>query len=170
MLKLILLRHAKSSWSQDGKSDFERRLNERGNSDCKEMSARLALRGIRPLRIICSSAARASETASLVAQVLDLPLDTLVFDKRLYLAEPADMMVVLNQQSAQDTTLMLVGHNPGITAFANRLGNGYVDNMPTCSYAELSFDAKGWSDVDWETGTLAHVDWPRNIARGHAEN
>ena len=164
MLKLILLRHAKSSWTQSGQSDFERCLNERGISDSKEMGGRLALRAIRPLRVICSSATRASETASLVTRELGLPVDSLVFDKRLYLAEPADLMIVLNEQSARDTTLMLVGHNPGITTFANRLGDGHVDNMPTCCYVEISFDAKQWSDVDWGAGKFAYVDWPKNIA------
>lgn len=170
MLKLILLRHAKSAWTQDGQSDFERRLNERGIADCKEMSGRLSKRQLRPQRIICSSATRATETASLVARELGLPAGTLVFDKRLYLAEPADLMVVLNAQSAQDTTLMLVGHNPGITAFANRLGDGYVDDMPTCCYAEISFEAKRWSDVDWAAGQLVHVDWPKNIVGQGSEN
>ena len=170
MLKLILLRHAKSSWTQDGQSDFERRLNERGISDCREMSGRLSERRIQPQRIICSSAARASETASLVAEELELPAGILVLDKRLYLAEPADLIRVLNEQSAQHTTLMLVGHNPGVTAFASRLGDGYVDNMPTCSYAEISFAKKQWSDVDWESGKLVHVDWPKNLVGRGSEN
>lgn len=170
MLKLILLRHAKSSWAQGEQSDFERCLNERGISDCMEMGSRLALRGIRPLRVICSAANRASETASLVAQAMGLPADSLVLDKRLYLAEPADLMIVLNEQAAQYTTLMLVGHNPGITTFANRLGDGHIDNMPTCSYVEISFDAKQWGDVDWGAGKLDCVDWPKNIASNRIGN
>lgn len=169
MLKLILLRHAKSSWAQGGQSDFERCLNERGISDCKEMGSRLAMRGILPLRVICSPAARASETASLVARELGLQADSLVFDKRLYLAEPADLMVVLNEQARQYSTLMLVGHNPGITTFVNRLSDGHVDSMPTCSYAEISIEAKEWGDVDWGMGKLEHVDWPKNTASEHIE-
>jgi phosphohistidine phosphatase len=162
MLHLILLRHAKSSWTQNGQLDFDRSLNERGQKDLGEMARRMRARGLQPRRIVSSSAARTRETAEAMARYLDLPGDGLVFERRLYLAEPADMMSVLREQPSSITRVMLVGHNPGITDFANRLADGYVDNMPTCSFAEISFDETSWSEIDWDEGKLVHFDWPKS--------
>jgi phosphohistidine phosphatase len=170
MLTLILLRHAKSSWAQGGQMDFDRPLNERGYNDVGKIAQRMALRGIQLQRIISSSALRAAETAQGMARHLELPPESLGFEQRLYLAEPADLMSVLREQDAMATTVMLVGHNPGITDFSNRVADGHVDNMPTCSFAEIQFDAIGWEDVEWGSGTLVHFDWPKNLVGESEDN
>jgi len=90
---------------------------------------------------------------------------TISYDRRLYLAEPGDLMAVIREQTALTSEIMVVGHNPGITAFAGRLADTHVDSMPTSSYAEISFDLDKWEDVDWETGSLVHFDWPANSGR-----
>lgn len=165
MLKLILLRHAKSGWAQGGQSDFDRHLNERGEHDASEMGQRMAARGIKPGKILSSPATRAMRTSELVAGELGISEKTIGYDRRLYLAEPGDLMAVLREQSTGTGEIMVVGHNPGITGFAGRLADAYVDNMPTSSYAEISFDLDKWEDLGWEKGTLTHFDWPANNSR-----
>lgn len=165
MLKLILLRHAKSSWAQGGQSDFERDLNERGEQDAISMGQRMSARGIKPAKVLSSPATRARNTSNLVSRELDVSESDIAYDRRLYLAEPGDLMAVIRDKSGTTSEVMVVGHNPGITGFAGRLADVHVDSMPTCSYAEITFDLEKWEDLDWETGTLTHFDWPNNKGR-----
>lgn len=168
MLKLILLRHAKSGWAQGGQSDFERHLNERGEDDAVEMGQRMAARGIKPGKILSSPATRAKRTSKLVSGELGVSETVISDDRRLYLAEPGDMMSVIRELTVATREIMVVGHNPGITGFAGRLADADVRNMPTSSYAEIVFELEKWEDLDWETGTLTHFDWPANS--GQAED
>lgn len=165
MLKLILLRHAKSSWAQGGQSDVERDLNERGEHDAISMGQRMKARGIRPAKILSSPATRTRTTSELVSGELGVSESAICYDRRLYLAEPGDLMAVIREQSTAARELMVVGHNPGITGFACRIADAHVDSMPTCSYAEISLDLDKWEELDWETGALTHFDWPANSSR-----
>lgn len=165
MLKLILLRHAKSSWAQGRQSDFERHLNERGEHDAVAMGQRMSARGIKPGKILSSPATRAKRTSKLVSGELGVSETEISYDRRLYLAEPGDLMSVIRELTTATREIMVVGHNPGITVFAGRLADAYVDNMPTSSYAEISVELEKWEDLDWETGTLTHFDWPANSGR-----
>jgi phosphohistidine phosphatase len=165
MLKLILLRHAKSAWAQGAQSDFERHLNERGEHDAKMIGQRMSARGIKPGKILSSPATRAKRTSKLVSAELGVSETAISYDRRIYLAEPGDLMAVLRELTVETPEIMVVGHNPGITGFAGRLADAHVDNMPTSSYAEITFELEKWKDVDWETGTLTHFDWPAKTGR-----
>jgi len=159
MLKLYLLRHAKSSWMQANLADFDRPLNPRGKSDAPNMARRLQQRGANPDRILSSPAARAAATARAVANVLELKPDQVVFDQRLYLAGPDDLIALIKEQEVGE--LMLVGHNPGFTQLACLLSGVHIDNMPTCSYAEIIFDGSSWADLRQGMGQLLTFDWPK---------
>jgi phosphohistidine phosphatase len=94
-----------------------------------------------------------------VANVLGSGPEQLVFDQRLYLAGPDDLLAVIREQTAGN--LMLVGHNPGFTQLASLLSGVHIDNMPTCSYAEIAFEAPSWTDVREGMGRLLTFDWPK---------
>lgn len=159
MLKLYLLRHAKSSWQQPNLSDFDRPLNDRGKRDAREMGRRLKARGARPHKIITSPAARAATTARAIANALDAQPGQVEYDQRLYLAGPEDILHLLGERGEGE--LMLVGHNPGFTRLAGLLSGVSIDNMPTCSYAEIAFDADSWSGIRHGLGKLLTFDWPK---------
>jgi len=159
MMTLYLLRHAKSSWKLAKLADFDRPLNGRGKSDVTDMARRLQGRGAKPRIIISSPAARAAATARTVANVLGSGSEQLIFDQRMYLAGPDDLLAVIREQAAGD--LMLVGHNPGFTQLASLLSGVHIDNMPTCSYAEIAFETPSWTDLREGTGRLLTFDWPK---------
>ena len=71
MNRLLLLRHAKSSWDDDT-SDVDRPLAGRGERDAPRMGKRLKARHARPELIVTSHAARAQRTAELVAKALGI--------------------------------------------------------------------------------------------------
>lgn len=111
---LIIMRHAKSDWGEPEKSDFDRPLSARGLAAAPAMGRWLAGSHYLPDRIVTSPARRALHTAQLVKSELGkiAPVD-LRLDARIYEAEKNELLAVLREQDAR--SLMLIGHNPGLT-------------------------------------------------------
>ena len=72
MKTLLLMRHAKSSWSEPGLADHDRPLNKRGKQAAPEMGKLLRKEGLVPDLILCSTARRSRQTAEAVAASLRL--------------------------------------------------------------------------------------------------
>ena len=144
-----------------GQDDWDRALEARGQHDAPEMDRRLKDTCGKPERILSSPAVRAITTANLMARVLGVSAAKVLQDERLYLASPKAMLEVIHELGASARHLMLVGHNPGITEFADKLSSERsIDNMPTCGVYSLQFDAEAWPDVYWSTGINVEFDYP----------
>jgi phosphohistidine phosphatase len=162
MKTLTLVRHAKSSWDDRSLSDRDRPLNERGRHDAPMMGKRIADAGIRPSLIVASPAVRAWKTARAVARALNYPLEFLQREDDLYLASLDDILDVVCAQDAKFNSLMIVGHNPGLTEFANFLVPGLTANLPTAGVVAVSVDAADWVLHAKPAMELQLFDFPRN--------
>jgi phosphohistidine phosphatase len=162
MKTLTIVRHAKSSWDDHSLSDRERPLNARGKQDAPMMGQRLAAAGIRPSLIIASPAVRAWKTARAIARELNYPLEFLQREDDLYLASLDDILDVLSTQQVIFNNLMVVGHNPGMTDFANFLSPGLTSNLPTAGVVSVLIDTDDWSLHARPTVQLQLFDYPRN--------
>jgi phosphohistidine phosphatase len=145
--KLILIRHAKSSWGNPLQPDFERELNERGKHDAPHMGKKLKELKLSPDLIIASSAKRTVQTARKIASAVGYETDNIKCEEKLYHCTPSvfeDMICGLDNKI---TTVFIVAHNPGITEFVNGLSHDFkIDNMPTCGVVGATMDAHEWSD------------------------
>jgi len=165
MKRLTLVRHSKSDWSLPGQQDWDRALNKRGQRDAPEMARRLRARKLKPDAILSSPAVRALATATIMARELKTAPSIVRQDERLYLAGPADMLTVIRELGGDARHLMVFGHNPGITEFANRLSAGdRIDNMPTSAVFTATFAIADWSELDWASGQDAQFDYPKNLS------
>ena len=165
MKRLIVVRHAKSDWSLPGQEDWDRPLNPRGQRDAPAMARRLRSRRLKPDRILSSPAVRALATATIMARELRVAPALLQSVERLYLATPVDVLAVVRELGGAARHLMVVGHNPGITEFANRLSGGEtIDNMPTCAVFTARFDIAAWDRLDWGQGKDGEFAYPRRPA------
>lgn len=163
MKRLTLVRHAKSDWSLPGQADWDRPLNKRGQRDAPEMARRLRARKLKPDSVLSSPAVRALSTAAIMTRELKVPASHVHQDERLYLASPTDLLAVVRELGGAARHLMVLGHNPGITDFANRLSaSDHIDNLPTCGVFSAVFDIDAWADLDWHSGAEAEFDYPRN--------
>ena len=163
MKRLTLVRHAKSDWSVAGQPDWERPLNARGLKDAPDMGRRLRERKLKPDCILTSPAARALGTATLIAKELGLPPDKLQQDERLYHAAPAAVLEVIRELGGTSRHVMVVGHNPGLTEFADQVAlDRRIDHMPTCAVVTVAVDVRQWTDLDWSSGKDVELDYPRN--------
>ena len=164
MKTLTLVRHAKSSWKDNSLADRDRPLNKRGERDAPVMGRRIVEAGIRPSLIVSSPAVRAWTTAKAVAKEIGYPSEFLQRDKDLYLGSLSDILDVVVAQDNGFNSLMLFGHNPGFTDFANYLVPGLTNNLPTAGVVSVNIDQDDWNIDDQPTAELVLYDYPKKRA------
>ncbi len=163
MKKLFVVRHAKSSWSRPELDDIDRPLNKRGKRNAPEMGRRLADRGVKPEVMISSPAKRARSTASRIANEISFPKEGIRIEPRLYHGSIESMLSVIRETGADKSSLMIFGHNPGITDLVNYLTGSDIYNIPTCGIAEIDFDISTWEGIGDANGKLVSFDFPKNV-------
>ncbi len=166
MKKLIIIRHAKSSWDYPDLDDYERPLNGRGKKNAPEMGVRLKKRNIIPTAIISSPAKRAYSTAKKIIKALNLPKENIQTDPRLYHGSVESILQVIHSVNYNENTIMIFGHNPGLTDLVNYLTGSNIYNIPTCGVAEIDFNIDTWKSVQKKTGELIDLDYPRKKYKG----
>lgn len=163
MKTLTIVRHAKSSWNHPDLSDRQRPLNSRGKRDAPVMGKRIVAHGIRPSLIITSPAKRAWTTAKIIATEIGYPTEFLQREDTLYLASLDDLLGAVVAQDTGFNSLMLVGHNPGLTEFANFLIPGLTNNLPTAGVVSVQIDQDDWNLHEQPKAELLAFDYPKLI-------
>lgn len=161
MKRLLLIRHAKSSWDDPSLTDFDRPLNERGKKDAPEMAKRLAEKKIKIDAFVSSPAKRARQTCKYFAKEFDFKKKHVVLEPRLYEATEGNFYDVVKSLKDKWDSVVIVSHNPGITSFANSLSKTRVDDMPTCSVLALEVDVKKWKDFREAKKQFLFFDYPK---------
>jgi len=170
MLRLWLLRHAKSAPADSGQSDFARRLAPRGRKACRIIASHLSESGIQPDIVLCSTAARTRETWELISRDLQ-QAPPARFDDALYLAPAPALLRYLQTKGGRSGSLMLVGHNPGLEELAAALagsarGDALIrlnQKFPTGGLAELQFALPDWAAIRAGKGKLASFETPARL-------
>lgn len=163
--RLILTRHAKSSWEVPTMSDHDRPLNARGREAAADLGGWLASRGYVPDEVLCSDAARTRETWQRIAPALP-GTPALVIKPALYHAAAEVMLAVLRHATGE--TVMMLGHNPGIAEFAARIvarppAHPHFRRYPTAATLVASFEIDGWAEVGYGMGAVRDFIVPREI-------
>ena len=118
------------------------------------------MRHVKPDLILSSPARRAIETATITAKKLGYrPKDIVVVD-RLYGAAVDRLLDLIFELDDELQCVMLFGHNPKLSALANRLSNE-ISDMPTYAVAEFTFNAKSWPNIGRAVLTKAALDHPK---------
>jgi phosphohistidine phosphatase len=163
MKRLLLVRHAKSSWKDERLADIERPLNGRGRHDAPAMAARLAARGLHPSVILSSPAERAKATAETLAGALGYPPERIRIEPDLYLADAGTLARIAARLDDTWDDVVLVAHNPGLTDFANRLLPSLaLGNLPTTGIVAVDCPGERWTEIEHGGATLAFYDYPKN--------
>lgn len=166
---LLLLRHAKSDWSDPGLDDHDRPLAPRGLRATARIGGYLERRGARPRLVLSSSSLRTVDTARRVTSAWDARIRP---ERDLYLADAERMLARIRACPDDADPLMVVGHFPGIHDLARRLrrppGDGAEDPLagkfPTGGLAVLGFAAGRWAGIEPGTGVLEAFVRPRDLA------
>ncbi|WP_333712095.1 SixA phosphatase family protein [Yoonia sp.] len=139
--RLILIRHAKSSWGDPFADDHARPLNDRGRASATAVGQWLAAQGYLPQIVLCSDAARTQETAGLILPELPQQPELRLMP-RLYHAAPGTILDLAQKETAE--TVAVIGHNPGIGMLANLLvtnppNHPRFHDYPTCAVTVIDF-------------------------------
>jgi len=144
--RLILIRHAKSSW-EHGVTDHQRPLKGRGFKDADMVSKSFKNKGLTADLVISSDAIRAKTTAEIFISNLNIDENIVRFNHDLYDFSGTDLQRIIKSCDDTINTLIVFGHNHAITAFVNTYGDKYIDNVPTSGLVAIAFDIAQWNQL-----------------------
>ncbi len=148
-LHLYLLRHAQSADKQTGQTDKERMLTTLGLAEASEVGKYLKEKSLVPELIITSSALRAKTTSEVVAEILGYTSESIVIKDELYEANVSTFFQILAELDHPVNSVLIVGHNPVISFFADHLCNQQNSFFPSEILA-LKSEAASWKEVQKE--------------------
>lgn len=172
MLRLLLYRHAKSSWDHPGVTDRQRPLAPRGVRAAAQMAAVIADAEFAPDRILCSPARRTRETLAPLLPHLTDPDIALIIDD-LYEPAAGDYRKLISAHGGSAQRLLVIGHNPAIQNSAlslvgsgdETLSNRLSVQFPTGALAVIDFDQFDWSRITPKSGYLSGFIRPRDVEK-----
>ena len=161
-LRLVLMRHAKSSWKSVALHDKERPLNKRGKHDAPRMGAELRSRGWVPDRVLSSDSVRTIETFSRMKHALGFEGEP-EWHEDLYHGGIDEVRDVLRALPDGCETVLLLGHNPGWEDVLEWL-TGQHEPIKTGSCALLTSESERWPEALREGAwTLEAMVYPRQL-------
>jgi phosphohistidine phosphatase len=158
---ILIIRHAKSSWSDSSLPDFDRPLNNRGEKDAPEMARRIRKRVPLIDAFISSPAKRAITTASYFADEYGVKKKNIFQVQQLYMADVHNFYDVISRIDDDVHVVAIFSHNPGITDFANSLTDTRIDDMPTCAIFAVDADISSWKHFAECEKTFQFFDYPK---------
>ena len=132
--RLILMRHAKSSWEYPDLSDHERPLNKRGRKSAVKIAKELIRLDWIPDRLYSSDSTRTRETWARMDKHIDGV--EVEYSHKLYLGGVGGILKNIPEE-VDYRTIMILGHNPGCSEFLSYLCGDW-HRMPTAATALLS--------------------------------
>lgn len=148
MRRLTLVRHANAEQETDVR-DFERPLSKKGHGEATEVARRFHERGLLPDLILTSAALRTRETADIFAKVLGIAPRLVQAEDSLYLAEGDHILATIRATGPRVAHLLVIGHNPGISATAIALApEAVTTDLPTCGALTMTVTCRSWDLID----------------------
>jgi phosphohistidine phosphatase len=156
---LLLLRHGKSDWTSD-LADHDRALTPRGKDAARRIGRFLADLGQVPERVVSSSAVRARNTAERAAKAgeWESKIET---RSEFYGIDPEQLLEWIRGVEEPTGSLLLVGHQPTWSVFAESLIGGGNLRFPTAALVRIDLQVERWRDVDFGCGELVWHQIPR---------
>jgi len=126
------------------------------------MSKFIAEKEIKIEKIVSSPARRAITTAKIFAKALKINDSEIQLEEKIYEASLKTLLEVVHEFDDSVSSVMLFGHNPGLTSLANHFG-ATIDNLPTCAIAAFEFDVDRWEEV--KKGKLLFYEYPKKFIK-----
>ncbi|MGO8914696.1 MAG: SixA phosphatase family protein [Stellaceae bacterium] len=171
MSDLYLLRHAKAVPPEEGGSDRDRPLEQRGRRAAQAVARWIGEQRLAPGLVLCSPALRTRQTLDIVASAFPLPPQILIEDG-LYLAAAPQLFARLRRMPADTASVLLVGHNPGFHELAITLSDVAVGPLiarlagfPAGALASFQVEIP-WAHLDRRQARLTAVATPKDLMRG----
>ncbi|MBX2846942.1 MAG: histidine phosphatase family protein [Acidiferrobacterales bacterium] len=163
MRKLLLIRHAKSSWKFPELDDHDRPLNKRGRRDVLRMAKHIAEKESRLDIVFSSTAIRAVALAETICEYINAPL---IPRSNFYTFSSRELLKALSCLPDENHQIAVVAHNPAITEVVNYLVKGKLANIPTSGVAAVLPSVQKWSGLLEKRASceLSYFDFPKMLA------
>ena len=152
MKKLYIVRHAQKEDVQIGRDDYDRELSPEGEKEAKNIAQNFASKNLPVDLIVASPAIRTKRTAEIFAEALKYK-KTIMLNEVLYMAFVNELLETISYTFDTVDSMLLVGHNPSLTAFAITLV-GFKEKFEMGAIMEINFDCDSWIDISKENARL----------------
>ena len=160
MKTLYLARHAKSYWKDQSIPDIDRPLNGRGKRDAPFMGKVLNEKKIKLNLVLCSPAKRTKKTAIEITTKIGYPEKKILYNEELYEASSNTIIKLIKKIDEKYDSVMIFGHNPGLTMLNNHISDHYIENIPTCGIVALQLTKK-WNELDKNSCKFLFFEYPK---------
>lgn len=162
MKHLYLLRHAHAASQDLGFADFDRPLDKKGQEGGAAVAYYLSQKKITFDIVLCSAALRAQETLEPLRPIIGT--NNIEISEKFYNIPEDKILDSLRQLSKDITTVLYIGHNPGITffilKFAKTLPQFLMEGITPATLAGFQFPLQQWEDLTWGSGEITDIFQP----------
>jgi phosphohistidine phosphatase len=152
---LVVLRHGEADFNSGGGRDFERELTKNGKNQLSRLKELFEKSGILVDKILSSSSKRTTQTAELIRSTMDSSIIEL--RDEIYEAESSVILDLLSQIDNKHSCVLLVGHNPGVSALVSHIADqGYL-SIQTGMMVVIELTVDDWIHLGIGTGTVREV-------------
>lgn len=164
--KILVMRHAKSSWDHPNLRDFDRPLNKRGNRDAPAMGRYLKELGLSPHFIVSSTANRAATTVRLLSTETGFDPKVIVWDESLYFEGASAYIRAIEKAPEEASVVLVAGHYPMVHHATSLLIEAPVnDHFATASIACIGCDASNWKEISNSNNRLLWFMSPKKLPK-----
>jgi phosphohistidine phosphatase len=160
MKTVYIVRHGKAIPASANVADADRLLTDTGVA--RTCRVALYMAESKPVidQIISSPAERAYATALIIADKLGIPAKKVVASEKLFTGDDSDTFDLLHDLDDSIKSVMIVGHNPVITKFANHFANPKLDSLPTTGVVSVHLETEKWADLKTAKVIQNFTVWP----------
>lgn len=154
-MTLFLLRHAEAEFKTGPDGDISRELTIRGQSQISRLAKLLVKNQIKFDSVLSSNAKRTRQSTEILTNVISAK--KIHFFRELYEADPHQMLSIINQVGLEVDNLLVVGHNPTISALVSYLTEEEFISIQPGMIVRIEIHTGNWNEVGRGTGTLLEI-------------
>lgn len=157
MKNLYILRHAQKDESKQYEFDYDVELTQAGLEDANKIGQKLKELNFRPDLLGSSPAIRARQTAEIVAKQIGYR-KSIMYNEVIYQAFLNELIESITYTFDSIDTLMIIGHNPSLTALALTFG-GFKEELKMANAIHIQFDCTSWTAIDKSNAKMiSHIE------------
>jgi len=146
MKYIYLVRHGEAELSAHS-LDIDRPLTTLGNQEAMTLGAWMQHQAIVSEKLYFSPARRTRETALHLAQALGIAWQDCQSVQLLYNIGAYDLLQWLRTLDESLSSVLIVGHNPGLSDLMNGLLRGHSYGLSTATLGGIVSDTQSWSNL-----------------------
>jgi phosphohistidine phosphatase len=162
--KIILVRHATAVGHGAERDDFDRSLRKKGRKEALAMVEWYRRIAETPDLLLSSPANRAIETARIFAKEFGYPKKRILQDEALYGGlDPSNFLAILKTLDDKHESVMVFGHDPSFSDFAQYIAKGFDHYLPKCSIYGVTTRRRSWKTIRRGDGHVEIFEHPDGL-------